>query len=166
VEQIAAAAEVSPSTFFRYFPTKEDVAVYDALDPVLLAVFEHQPPELSPLRALRTAIRQVLNSMPAQEADRQRQRARLLYTIPELRTRMMEQMLKSLDQVRVVVARRTGRRPDDPGVRAFVGAVIGASLMVASPAHADRPEDFVAALDDVLAQLDAGLDDFGGRLRL
>ena len=34
IEQIAAAAEISESTFFNYFPTKEDVVLYDAYDPV------------------------------------------------------------------------------------------------------------------------------------
>jgi AcrR family transcriptional regulator len=32
IEQIAAAAEISPATFFRYFPTKEDVVLQDDFD--------------------------------------------------------------------------------------------------------------------------------------
>ena len=39
VEQIAEAAEISPSTFFRYFPTKEDVVVEDDYDPLLVVAF-------------------------------------------------------------------------------------------------------------------------------
>jgi AcrR family transcriptional regulator len=40
VEQIAEAAEVSPSTFFRYFPTKEAVVMYDVLDQILIEAFQ------------------------------------------------------------------------------------------------------------------------------
>src|SRR5579872_4285563 len=43
VEEIAAAAEVSPSTFFRYFPTKEDVVLRDDLDTRMLEAFSRQP---------------------------------------------------------------------------------------------------------------------------
>ena len=57
VEQIAAAAEVSPSTFFRYFPTKEDLVLQDDMDTRMVEAFERQPPGLTPIAALRGAIR-------------------------------------------------------------------------------------------------------------
>ena len=59
VEQIAAAAEVSPSTFFRYFPTKEDVVLQDDMDIRMIDALEQQPPELGPVAAVRAAVRQV-----------------------------------------------------------------------------------------------------------
>lgn len=39
VDQIARAAEVSPSTFFRYFPTKETLVLADDHDPALVAAY-------------------------------------------------------------------------------------------------------------------------------
>src|SRR5689334_13716823 len=69
VEQIADAAEVSPSTFFRYFPTKEDVVLYDAFDPLLIEAFRAQPPELTPTKALRASIREVFGSLSAEERE-------------------------------------------------------------------------------------------------
>jgi AcrR family transcriptional regulator len=75
VEQIADAAEVSPSTFFRYFLIKEAVALYDDLDPLFIAAFEAQPAELRPVQALRRALHQVFTALPAAEAEQQRERA-------------------------------------------------------------------------------------------
>src|SRR2546430_1143928 len=60
VEQIAEAAEVSPSTFFRYFPTKEDVVLQDDMDIRMLEALRRQPPGLAPLAAFRAAVRQVV----------------------------------------------------------------------------------------------------------
>ena len=59
VEQIAAAAEVSPSTFFRYFPTKEDLVLQDDMDTRMIEALERQPPGLGPVAAVRAAAREV-----------------------------------------------------------------------------------------------------------
>jgi AcrR family transcriptional regulator len=51
-EQIAAAAEVSPATFFRYFPTKERVVLSYDLKATMLAAMDEQPADLPVLTAL------------------------------------------------------------------------------------------------------------------
>src|SRR5205809_6013425 len=56
VEQIAEAAEVSPSTFFRYFPTKEDVVLEDDMDLLWMDAIREQPPEVAPIAALRAGV--------------------------------------------------------------------------------------------------------------
>jgi AcrR family transcriptional regulator len=59
VEEIADACEVSPRTFFRYFPTKEDALFgdADARRERLLTVLADQPADAAPFAALIAAMR-------------------------------------------------------------------------------------------------------------
>ncbi len=156
VAQIAEAAEVSESTFFRYFPTKEDVVFWDELDPLVFETFREQPPELGPIRALRESIRDVLaRTSVAQRADL-RERLALLLLVPPLRAMLLDGLRGPMRLLAEAVAEREGRSPDDPAVRALAGAVMGVGLSAMFAAAEDPQADVVSLVDDGLAQLEAG----------
>src|SRR5215217_9209055 len=70
VEQIAEAAEVSPSTFFRYFPSKELVLMADDLDQVTVEALARQPGDLSTMQAFRRAFDITMATVSADEWER------------------------------------------------------------------------------------------------
>jgi len=163
VEQIAAAAEVSPSTFFRYFPTKEDVILQDDMDVRMLEAFEQQPPELSPIAALRAATRQVIAAYTEADLELIRETSALTVTIPEVRGRAIDEFARTIHIIAGAVAKRAGRPADDLAVRAIAGAVIGVIMSVTMPWESwsnDEPvrvtESF-GQIDEALALLEAGL---------
>jgi AcrR family transcriptional regulator len=156
VNDIAEAAEVSPSTFYRYFPTKVDVVLYDAFDPILIEALRAQPSELSPIGAVRAAMTSVLGSSSDAWATQMQERSDLMVSIPELRRGMLEALLASVEPFAQVLGERVGRAPDDFGVRNVVAAVIGVGLFAWLDAGG-RAHDFLARIDAALAHLEAGL---------
>jgi AcrR family transcriptional regulator len=157
VEQIAEAAEVSASTFFRYFPTKEDVALYDALDPLIITAFEAQPLDIDPIQALRRAMHSVVAKLPAEELSVMRERFDLIREVPELRSRMLNEFVRTIEIAAEMVARRLHRAPNDFTVRTFAGALIGVSMAVMLTVDDDPTADFLTLMDEGMAHLEAGL---------
>src|SRR5215216_4738564 len=92
VEQIAEAAEISPSTFFRYFKTKEDVVVQDRYDDMMLAAIEATPPEVGPFETLRQAMLGSMTEIDAAEQQRILLRMKLTYSVPSLRARSVSNL--------------------------------------------------------------------------
>ncbi|KAA0022688.1 acyl-CoA-like ligand-binding transcription factor [Antrihabitans cavernicola] len=152
IDQIAAAADVSPSTFFRYFPTKEQLVIVDDLDPVMMAAIEAQPPDVPLIRAFKIASETVFAQMSKEDFEVERDRQELMYTVPELRLAMMQELVRTIDMVSEVMAKRVGRAEDDIEIRTLAGAIIGAVLAVIDKVPGDIPRAVTA-----LEYLEAGL---------
>ncbi|HEU5002323.1 MAG TPA: TetR family transcriptional regulator [Actinomycetota bacterium] len=157
VEQVAEAAEVSASTVFRYFPTKEDLVLHDEYDDDFVEAFKAQPPEMSPLAALRASMRQVIGNLTPQQFAEEAERIALSRSVPELRARRLDELVRTLRLIATAVAERSGRRPDDPAVRAFAGAVIGVTVSAMLCGGDDPPAATFEQFDEALALLEAGL---------
>ena len=157
VDQIAAAAEISPSTFFRYFPTKEATVLYDAFDPVLIAATLAQPAELSSIAALRATVDIIREQVSGEDWERERQRQLLVFREPELRSAIMDQFAEGIDLLAGMAAQRTGRAADDFEVRNWAGAVVGVTMAAFLGAAADPEADTLVVLDRAVAHLEAGL---------
>jgi AcrR family transcriptional regulator len=157
VEQIAEAAEVSPSTFFRYFPTKEDVVLRDDFDPMAIERFEAQPPDLSPIAALRAAMRETFADAPAGQIEQWQELNKLTTSIPELRARALDEFMRSVKMVTDLMAKRLGRDPDDLAVRTLAGAIIGVGISVMIRIQDDPLANTIELMDAGLALLEAGL---------
>lgn len=159
VAEIAAAAEVAPSTVFAYFPTKEDIV-------------------FAPMEPYQTSFRERLEGRSAGEPAIEAFRRWALATIPEalavpndelltLRriidsdARLQSQERTWLGQFEAIlaaeIARDLGLQPDDPAARIVAGAVAGAFGAVMSDRHQVTAAERERQIELACAFANAGL---------
>ncbi|HZG06589.1 MAG TPA: TetR family transcriptional regulator [Streptomyces sp.] len=167
VAEVAAAAEVSKPTLFRYFPAKEDLVLHRFADHEDEAgrVVAERPAGVSPLDALH---RHFLDGLERRDPvtglnDDPRVLAfhRLLYGTPSLVARLYAYLNRSEEALAAALG-----GPDEIGARLAAGQIVAVQRILAlenwrridAGASADevRP-DAVAAADRAFAQLREGL---------
>ncbi|WP_042412492.1 acyl-CoA-like ligand-binding transcription factor [Streptacidiphilus anmyonensis] len=158
VDQIAAAAEVSPSTFFRYFPTKEDLVISDDYDPLMEVSFRSRPADEPLIESVRQAMIDPLRQVLAAEREEVLLRMQLYREVPAIRARALVEMQRTGEMLCGLLAERTGRPADGLELRALVAAILAASSEAVQywAERGGRDE-----LDDLLDRAITSLGGFG-----
>ena len=154
VDEIAAAAGIGRRTFFRYFPSKNDIP---------WGAFEHElermrvrlkacPPEVPLMDAIRVALIDFNRVAPAQ-VPLHRRRMELILRVPTLLAHSTLRFTAWREVVAEFAAERTGRRADDLAPQAIAHAVLGVAIAAYEHWLDDPGSDLGALLDDAMRQL-------------
>ena len=122
VEQIAAAAGVSHMTFFRYFPTKEDVVLSDGYDPVIAAMVAQTPATWPLTQRIRAVLVQGLRQVYDTDRDALLAQNTLIVSTPVLRERLWASQMATQQ----LILQALGPRPS------FQARVIVAACLAAA----------------------------------
>jgi transcriptional regulator MftR-like protein len=95
--------------------------------------------------------------MTEQDVRMQLDRGRLLLSVPELWGATLHSITDTLDVMTRLSAERVGRPPDDPAVRATVGAIFGVLLTAALDWVKTEDADILSSVEQALTSLDNGL---------
>jgi AcrR family transcriptional regulator len=159
IDDICAVAEISRSTFFRYFPSKEDVLLDEiaVIGEQLLEALTERPDDESPWLALRRAATPLVSHHDT-DPERRLKLIRLVTTTPVLIAHRHQKTASWQKLLRPEVARRLGVDPHDltdPRPTTLIAAMLGC-LDAATEAWAagDGAAPFAAVLDRAMDSID------------
>ncbi len=161
IDQIAEVAGVSRRSFFRYFPSKEDVILGELVErgPLVAAALAARPEDEPPWDALRAALLSLRQSR-AQDDRAELEIGRMLYETPTLRARHLEKQLAWESLLAPVLAERirstTQNATIDPELQA--SAIVSGSLACLDVASktwilGDGARDLTQLYDEAVAAI-------------
>ncbi|MFT4086724.1 MAG: TetR family transcriptional regulator [Gordonia sp. (in: high G+C Gram-positive bacteria)] len=150
VAQIAEAAEVSHTTFFRYFQTKEHVMISDDLDDQRQQVLEDIPPGLDRFDLLRRIISDTVSVDAGDPWASNIDRIKLIRDEPVLRVAHQREVDRVVSELTGFIAGYLGVDVDDFRLRVFIAAVSGVMFHVAE--RVEVPDETVVG--DLMSALD------------
>jgi AcrR family transcriptional regulator len=160
VEDIAAAADVSPRTFFRYFESKVDLVMArneahgDKLGPLI----EARPADEGPLEAFRQVLRSELSERLADPAAARE--FRVMCTTPTLRNLAREHFHQEEAALARAFATRLGVADDDLTAHVLAATATSAAWTVVDRWIAEKApvERLLPMIDEAFALLEQGLE--------
>lgn len=160
VDDIAAACGIGRRTFFRYFPSKNDVpwGDFDALVERMRRYLQRTPPDMALAEALRGAIVE-FNRFPASVVQDHRLRMSLLLNVPTLVAHSTLRYATWRQAIAEYAARRLGVDEDDMRPQVIAWAALAASLSAYEQWLKDEDADLPALLGsafDILGETFSG----------
>jgi AcrR family transcriptional regulator len=157
VEEIADAAAISPRTFFRYFPTKEDVVLWDEYDPRVPELLDARPADEPAAETIRAIIRETLGGLLRRDPEELLTRVRLLRSVPELRARFLEMQDQAGEMIAAAYAPGPNR-PDEVQLRVTAAALSAAvSIAIDQWQKDEGKSDLLALFEQTIDALTKGL---------
>lgn len=163
VEQIAEAAEVAHTTFFRYFPSKEHVVFADEYDVLLQEAITSRPEDEAVLVAVRNGVLELCRKTLDADQEELLTRMQLIDRVPALRARLPQHQRDESGFLAEFLARRLGRDPEDLVVRVLVGvlgSMVAEVLLTWARLGGEQPlEELFTSLFDELPEFFTAVGD-------
>jgi AcrR family transcriptional regulator len=140
IEEIAEAAEVSPSSVYRYLGTKEGIVLYDEFDFELIDAVETELASHPPVEAVRRALASVMAAFFGRDEELARRKLRYALENPD------------------ALARAANRDASELEIQVIASTLVWALTTAARIWHAEgytRP--LQPLLDEALAVVERGL---------
>ena len=153
VEQIAASAEISTATFYRYYCDKEDVVLGDDDHLLVEDVLAERPANEPVFDTMAVLFRRMAAEL---ESDREAVlvRLRLMCGVPGLQARRWATRQAMIDLLARLLASRTGAEADDHWLRLAITIALAAeSETVFYWARTGGTDSLVGLLGDALAMI-------------